>query len=380
MKIVLAIDSFKGCLTSAEAEISAYKSIRKVYPECQIDIIPVADGGEGTLGTLISQEQAYLQTISAHNPCMEIISATYGISQNKGTAFIEMAAISGLPLIKEEQRNPMETTSYGTGELICDALERGCKHFIIGIGGSATNDAGTGLLQALGYQFLDEQKKPLGQGGKILSKIRYIDGSQKHPLLNDAHFTIACDVRNPFYGPNGAAYIFARQKGANNQTIEILDKGMKSFARIIEKETGKDISRLPGSGAAGGIGGSLAALLGAELKSGANLLLDRCLFQERIANADLIITGEGKMDRQSIMGKITGEIAKRAAIAKCPVIAITGRKEDTNVLLQAGFQGIYTIQDKNTPIKEAMEPDVARQNIQKTITKIIPNHFSERNK
>lgn len=372
MKIVLAIDSFKGCLTSKEAECAASESILKIFPDCQIDKIPIADGGEGTLSAQMEYTQGIYRTVSAHNPCMEIISAAYGISHDNETAFIEMASISGITLIKEKQKNPMETTSYGTGELIRDALEKGCRQIILSIGGSATNDAGTGLLQALGYRFLDKEGKPLGTGGKILSKIEYIDDSQKHPLIDKANFTIACDVQNTLYGPNGAAHVYARQKGADDNMILALDEGMKSFAEIILKKTNKDISQLPGSGAAGGIGGTLAALLNAKLKSGADLLLEKAHFQERIKGANLIITGEGKIDRQTLMGKIPGKILRIGQASNIPVIAIAGKVEDTESLAKAGFKGIYAITPSSVPFKEAMKPHTAYQNIKNTLSNILP--------
>lgn len=372
MKIVLAIDSFKGCLTSRDAESAASESIIETFSNCQIEKIPIADGGEGTLSTLMEYIQGSLHTISAHNPCMEIIPAAYGISHDNETAFIEMASISGITLIKEKQKNPMETTSYGTGELIRDALEKGCRQIILSIGGSATNDAGTGLLQALGYRFLDKEGKPLGTGGKILSKIEYIDDSQKHSSIDKANFTIACDVQNTFYGPNGAAHVYARQKGADDNMILALDEGMKSFAEIILKKTNKDISQLPGSGAAGGIGGTLAALLNAKLKSGADLLLEKTQFQERIKGANLIITGEGKIDRQTLMGKIPGKILRIGQASNIPVIAIAGKVEDTESLAKAGFKGIYAITPSSVPFKEAIKPHTAYQNIKNTLSNILP--------
>ena len=282
-----------------------------------------------------------------------------------------MATISGLPLIRREQQNPMKTTTFGTGELIKAALEKGCTKFIIGIGGSATNDAGTGMLQALGYRFLDEYGNPLGQGGEILEKIASIDYSQRHPLLENAHFIVACDVRNPFYGPDGAAFVYARQKGADSDMTSQLDKGMRSFAQIIKKQTGKDISQIPGSGAAGGLGGGMLAFLNAELKSGADLLLEFSRFEERISDADLIITGEGSIDWQSLMGKIPGKILQVAQKHHVPVIAISGIANDLDVLKQAGFKGIYTTKPDSMPLEEAMEPGIAKQNLKNTVSYIF---------
>lgn len=375
MKIVLAIDSFKGSLSSKEAEMAVSKVIRSRFPSCEIVSIPIADGGEGTLSVLLEVCQGTYRSVETHNPCMERITAQYGISQDGQTAFIEMANVSGLPLIKESQKNPMKTTTFGTGELIKDALNQGCTRFVIGIGGSATNDAGTGMLQALGFQFLDKDGKKLGQGGEILSHIVSIDDTQKEPLLAKAHFTVACDVHNPFYGPNGAAYIYAKQKGADDAMIATLDKGMKSFARVIHSATGKDISHIPGSGAAGGLGGGMVAFLNAELTSGADLLLEICRFKEEITDANLIITGEGKIDRQSLMGKIPGKILQIGRERNIPVIALTGMVEDKNTLLEAGFKGVFPIKPADMPLKEAIKPAVALQNIQKATAGILDELF-----
>ena len=367
MKVIIAIDSFKGSLTSTEAGKAVEESILQIHPDWQTDIIPIADGGEGMLTVMLNAAQGKRQTLWAHNPCMELTQTEYGISADGTTAFIEMATISGLPLIREEQRNPMKTTSYGTGELIRDALERGCIRFIIGIGGSATNDAGTGMLQALGFRFLNHERKPLGQGGEILQEIAFIDDSEKHSLLKNAHFIVACDVKNPFYGPEGAAHVFARQKGADDDMIAQLDEGMRSFAHLIQKETGKDIANAPGSGAAGGMGGGLMAFLDAELQSGADLLLDICQFNKRIADANLIITGEGRIDRQSLMGKIPEKILQRGQANHIPVIAIAGCVEDKELLLEAGFKGVYASKPKDMALEKAMKREVATRNIKDTI-------------
>ena len=371
MKIIIAIDSFKGSLSSIEAGEAAIEGIQEVLPNSQTELIPIADGGEGMLAVMLNTHQGTVHTIQVHNPCMEPINAAYGIAQDSSTAFIEMATASGLPLIREDQRNPMRATTLGTGELIIDALEKGCTQFIIGIGGSATNDAGTGMLQALGFQFLDKDHQPLGHGGKILSEIASIDYSNVHPQLKNAHFTIACDVRNPFYGPNGAAYIYARQKGANDAMIAELDKGMNSFAKIIEKETGKDIQNIPGSGAAGGMGGGILAFLNAELKSGADLLLDICEFEKKIQNADIIITGEGRIDKQSLMGKIPGKILQMGLKHNIPVIAIAGSIEDEPILTEAGFHGVYATKPKEMPLEKAMMQEEAIRNIRETTSRIF---------
>ena len=367
MKVVIAIDSFKGSLTSTEAGQAVAIGIQQQFPQCQIKLLPIADGGEGMLAVMLNTVEGEVQYLTAHNPCMENIRTSYGISADGTTAFIEMANISGLPLIRKEQQNPMKTTTYGTGELIRDALEKGCTQFIIGIGGSATNDAGIGMLQALGFEFLDKKYQPLGFGGEILGKIDSINIRKVDPKVKRAHFIVACDVQNPFYGPNGAAAIYARQKGANDAMIEELDRGMQAFAQVIQRETGKDISMIPGSGAAGGMGGGMLAFLNAELRSGADLLLDLSHFESQIEGADLIITGEGRMDRQSLMGKITGKILEAGKRKEIPVIAFAGSIADIEILESAGFKGLFATKPDSMPLEEAMKPDIAIQNIKSAL-------------
>ena len=367
MKVVIAIDSFKGSLTSTEAGQAVTIGIQQQFPQCQIKLLPIADGGEGMLAVMLNTVEGEVQYLTAHNPCMENIRTSYCISADGTTAFIEMANISGLPLIRKEQQNPMKTTTYGTGELIRDALEKGCTQFIIGIGGSATNDAGIGMLQALGFEFLDKKYQPLGFGGEILGKIDSINIRKVDPKVKSAHFIVACDVQNPFYGPNGAAAIYARQKGANDAMIEELDRGMQAFAQVIQRETGKDISMIPGSGAAGGMGGGMLAFLNAELRSGADLLLDLSHFESQIEGADLIITGEGRMDRQSLMGKITGKILEAGKRKDIPVIAFAGSIADIEILESAGFKGLFATKPDSMPLEEAMKPDIAIQNIRSAL-------------
>lgn len=260
-KIVIAIDSFKGCLTSAEAGEAAAQGVHAACPECRTIVLPVADGGEGMLDVLLAASNGKRITVRAHDPLMQPCDASYGISGDGNTVFIEMAAISGLPLVPADKRNPMKTTTFGTGELIRDALERGCLRFVIGLGGSATNDAGLGMLQALGFRFFDKEghevgsmKKGIALCGALLSAISSIDSSSAHPALKKACFTAACDVRNPFFGPNGAAHVFAPQKGADADMVKELDVAMQNLSDVIFHTTGKDVSLHPGAGAAGGMG------------------------------------------------------------------------------------------------------------------------------
>lgn len=369
-KIVVAVDSFKGCLTSHEAELAVKEGIRSVFPACEVLLFPIADGGEGILDVVASATKGKYISLFAHNPLMEWEKTRYFIAGDGRTAFIEMAAISGLMKVPPGKRNPLLTTSFGTGELIRDALDRGCRHFVIGIGGSATNDAGLGMLQALGFRFLNKEHRSVGWGGKTMGEVISIDRSAIHPALHEAYFTIACDVCTPFCGPAGAAFTFAAQKGADKEMMEELDRGMQSLLVIMEQFSGKKIGNYPGSGAAGGIGGGFLAFLNAELKSGIKLLLEILDFKKKIEGADLIITGEGKIDKQTLMGKVPYGILEVASEQNIPVIAIAGRIEDKEIVQQAGFRGVFPIASESVPLEKAMNPSFAKQNIQKLIEKI----------
>lgn len=369
-KVVIAIDSFKGCLTSEEAGNAVMKGVKAIFPDCETLLFPVADGGEGMLDILVSATKGKYRTLPAHGPLMEPMQGRYGISGDGQTALVEMAAVSGLPLVPEEKRNPMLTTTYGTGELIRDALEQGCRRFIVGIGGSATNDAGLGMLQALGFRFRDKQGNLLGTGGRILSQVASIDTSAVHPALKGARFTIACDVHNPFCGPDGAAYVFAPQKGADAEMVKELDAGMQALALVIRSATGKDISDVPGAGAAGGMGGGFLAFLNAGLKPGIRLMLDALDFGEKIKGADLVFTGEGRADRQTAMGKVPFGVLEEARKQHIPVIVLAGCIEDTEQMNRAGFQGVFSITPGPVSLEKAMEPEFAGENIRRLVTQI----------
>ncbi|WP_302138564.1 glycerate kinase [uncultured Parabacteroides sp.] len=369
-KVVIAIDSFKGCLTSEEAGNAVMKGVKAIFPDCETLLFPVADGGEGMLDILVSATKGKYRTLPAHGPLMEPMQGRYGISGDGQTALVEMAAVSGLPLIPEEKRNPILTTTYGTGELIRDALEQGCRRFIVGIGGSATNDAGLGMLQALGFRFRDKQGNLLGTGGRILPQVASIDTSAVHPALKEARFTIACDVHNPFCGPDGAAYVFAPQKGADAGMVKELDAGMQALALVIRSATGKDISDIPGAGAAGGMGGGFLAFLNAGLKPGIRLMLDALDFGEKIKGADLVFTGEGRADRQTAMGKVPFGVLEEARKQHIPVIVLAGCIEDTEQMNRAGFQGVFSITPGPVSLEKAMEPEFAGENIRRLVTQI----------
>ena len=370
-KIIIASDSYKGCLSSFEVARAAEDGIRRVFPDCEVVGIPVADGGEGTTEALVAAMNGHFVTCKVHDPLMNPIRVEYGILGDGLTAVIEMASASGLTLVPPVKRNPMLTTTYGTGELIKDALQRGCRHFLIGIGGSATNDAGTGMLQALGFGFFDKEGNELGKGGQILEHIAYIDAKNAIPALHEADFTIACDVNNPFSGENGAAFIYARQKGADDAMIRQLDKGLKQFATVIHASLGKDIDGIPGAGAAGGLGGGFLAFLPATLKRGIQMVLETLDFDNRIQQADLIITGEGKLDRQTGMGKTPAGILEAGKRQHIPVVAIGGAVEETEALLQQGFLAVLSIQPGPVSLEQAMDHSFAYQQIKRVVEQII---------
>lgn len=372
MKIVIAVDSFKGCLSSSSIANAVEEGIQNTLPGCEVIKVPIADGGEGTVDALVDATQGKIITIPVHNPLMQPIQASYGMTGDGQTAIIEMSAASGLDLIPLRPGNIMDTTTYGTGEMIADAIERGCRNFIIGVGGSATNDAGTGMMQALGVRFIDEKGNEVEKGGKSLSAIRHIDTQNQLPELQDCTFHIATDVTNPFYGPQGAACIFGPQKGGNEKQIKALDKGMKHLAGLLFETTGKEIGHLPGAGAGGGMGGGCVAFLQANISPGIELIMDYLHFDEIIRGASLVITGEGKMDRQTLFGKVPVGIARAAASQQIPVIAITGQLDITagKELREAGLSAIFPIHPAPISLEKAMQPDYAYRNIRRTIEQI----------
>ena len=370
-KILIAIDSFKGCLSSLEVANAVEEGIKAICSKCEIIKLPVADGGEGTTEMLVWATQGQIYTVEVNDPFMQPVNAKYGISGDGRTAIIEMSAASGLSLVPKEKLNPMLTTTFGTGQLIVDALNRGCTHFILGIGGSATNDAGTGMLQALGYRFFDKDGKLLGQGGQILDQVAFIDSSKRNPLLDKSQFDVACDVTNTFSGKQGAAYIFAKQKGADQPMIEALDRGLKHFADVVKLQLEKDIDLIPGAGAAGGMGGGLIAFLNAQLKSGIQMALDILHFDDLLENTDLVITGEGRMDTQTVMGKAPKGIAEAANRKGIPVIALTGNIEDAAAINRIGICGVFSIIPYPMTLTDAMNPETAYRNIRQTVEQLF---------
>jgi len=361
-KIIIAPDSFKGSLTSIEVANAIEEGIKKVFPNCEIVKTAIADGGEGTTETLVNALNGEKVKVKVHDPLMRPIEVEYGLVDNGRTAVIEMAAASGITLLRKQEQNPAITTTFGTGEIIKDALKRGCRSFLIGIGGSATNDAGTGMLRALGYRFLDKNGNETDGTGKSLHSICSIDKSGAMSELKDANFTIACDVNNPFSGPNGAASVYAPQKGANKQMVKELDEGLESFRKLIETETEIDLNTVSGAGAAGGLGGGFVAFLNAQLKPGIEMVLEAADFDKHLQNADLVITGEGKLDKQTGMGKAASGVLDAANKRNVPVIAIGGSIEDIENLNKRGFLSLFSIVPYPISMEEAMHKESARRN------------------
>lgn len=348
MKVVIAIDSFKGCLTSMEANEAAAEGIRCAYPDAEVIKVPVSDGGEGYMEAFHAAIGGQLEEVTARDPLMRPIAAKYLLHND--LAVIEIAQAIGLTLLTKEERNPMVATSYGTGQLVADAVRKGAKHIIVGLGGSATSDAGIGMLKALIDAF---------------AKNKSWDDIE---ALKDVTFTIASDVKNPLYGENGAAHVFAPQKGATQEMVLALDERARKFAEVSAKHFGYDRSQMSGAGAAGGLGYAFLQYLNAESRSGIQLLLDTIRFKELVADADLIITGEGSADRQTLMGKLPMGILEQSG--RVPACLIAGKISDREDLLNAGFARVECINPPNLPLEEAMRKDVAQRNIRQLISQL----------
>lgn len=359
MKVIIAIDSFKGCLTSKEANEAAAEGVRKAYPDAEIVVVPVSDGGEGYMEAFHAAIGGCLEEVTVRDPLMRPITAKYLLHNDM--AVIETAQASGLTLLTNEERNPMVATSYGTGQLVADAVRKGAKHIIVGLGGSATSDAGIGMLQALIKSFPPTLSN---RGGEWWVQPKWDDID----AFKDVTFTIASDVKNPLYGENGAAHVFAPQKGATPEMVVRLDERAKKFAELSAKHFGYDRSQKEGAGAAGGLGYAFLQYLHAGCKSGIQLLLDTIRFKELVKDADLIITGEGSADRQTLMGKLPMGILAQSG--QVPVFLVAGRINDREELLRAGFARVECINPPGISLEEAMRKEVAQQNIQQTITSL----------
>jgi len=355
VRVVIAPDSFKGSLTALEVANAVEEGLKRVIPDLEAVKVPMADGGEGTVQSLVDATGGRIIKRTVTGPLGEKVEAEFGILGDGVTAVIEMASASGLPLVPPEKRNPMVTTTYGTGELIKAALDMGCRRFIIGIGGSATNDGGAGMAQALGVKLLDKDGKQIPFGGGGLLKLERIDISTLDPRIKESEIVVACDVDNPLTGPRGAARVYAPQKGATPEMVEILDRALKRFAEIVRRDLGKDVENVPGAGAAGGLGAGLMAFLNAKLRSGVEIVIETVKLEEKMRGADLVITGEGGIDSQTVFGKTPIGVAKTAKKFDLPVIAIAGGiSDDASVLYEHGIDAMVSIIPRPMSLEEAI--------------------------
>ena len=353
MKIVIAPDSFKGSLTAVEVSDAIEQGMREIFPKAEIIKIPMADGGEGTVQCLVNATGGEILKEKVTDPLGDKVLASYGILGDKKTAVIEMAEASGLTLVPENKRNPLITTTYGTGQLIKAALDQGCRKMIIGIGGSATNDGGAGMVQALGAKLLDKDGEEIGFGGGELKKVFRIDTKYLDIRLSNIKVLIASDVSNPLCGPNGASRIYGPQKGATPEIIEELDKSLAHFVKIIKRDLNKDVKDIPGAGAAGGLGASLMAFLDAELRPGIEIIIEIVKLERAIKDADLVITGEGKIDSQTIYGKAPIGVARIAKKYNIPVIAVAAIiGDDADVVHQHGIDNLIKVSEPPMSLTE----------------------------
>lgn len=353
MKIVVAPDSFKGSLTAIEVSDAIEQGIREIFPEAEIVKIPMADGGDGTVQCLVNATGGEILREKVTDPLGDEVLASYGILGDKKTAVIEMAEASGLTLVPENKRNPLITTTYGTGQLIKAALDRGCRKMIIGIGGSATNDAGAGMVQALGAKLLDKDGEEIGFGGGELKKVLRIDTKYFDNRLSKTKVLIASDVSNPLCGPKGASRIYGPQKGATPEMTKELDESLAYFAEIIKRDLHKDIKDIPGAGAAGGLGASLIAFLNAELRPGIDIIIEIAKLEQAIKDADLVVTGEGKIDSQTIYGKAPIGVARIAKKYNIPVIAVAAIiSDDADIVHQYGINTLIKISEPPMSLTE----------------------------
>lgn len=371
MKAVFVIDSFKGSLSSIEAGRAAAEGFLKVFPEATTVILPVADGGEGTTDALTAGLGGEINHVSVTGPTEDTVTATYGVLADGMTCVMEMASAAGLPLVPPDKRNPMHTTTYGVGEMIKDAILHGCRNFIIGIGGSATNDCGIGMLSALGFVFKDCDGNSLSRGACDLGKISSISQEDVLPQIKECTFNIACDVKNPLCGPNGCSAVYAPQKGASTEDVVHMDGYFEAFATLVKKYYPDSDKNHPGCGAAGGLGFAFCTFLGGELLPGVELVLDAVGLEDHLKYADVVFTGEGRLDSQTVMGKAPAGVAAKAEKHGVPVIAVSGCIGDgAGTCNEHGIAAFFPILRSITTVEEAMMPEIAAENMTSTVEQI----------
>ena len=375
MKVVIAIDSFKGSLSSIEAAESIKKGIQKVYEDAQIKISPLADGGEGTTYALTKGMNGEFRKVKVSGPLENVkVVATYGIIKDTKTAIIEMSQAAGITLVPPEKRNPLRTTTYGVGEMIKDAIQQGCRHFIVGIGGSATNDGGIGMLQALGYDFFDESGNKISQGASAceLEHLVKIDDSNVIKELKECDFKIACDVTNPLCGKNGCSEVFGPQKGATDDMVKKMDNWLKNYSILAKKIKPKADANYPGTGAAGGLGFAFLTFTKASLESGIDIVLKETKLEELVKDADIVVTGEGRLDKQTVMGKAPIGVAQIAKKYNKKVIAFAGAvTKEARILNENGIDAFFPILREVITEEEAMSKEVSSANLEETVREVF---------
>ena len=372
MKVVVAIDSLKGSLNSLEAGNAIKQGIKRVYQDAKIIVKPLADGGEGTVEALVSGMNGKIETVVTTGPLGDKIESSYGIIPEKRLAIMEMASIAGITLLSLKQRNPLYTTTYGLGEMIKDAISKGCNNFIIGIGGSATNDGGIGMLQALGFDLLDKDGNQVPLGARGLKDLVKIDDKNVLPELKKCQFKIACDVTNVLCGENGCSVVFGPQKGATSQMIKDMDQWLYNFANLAKKKYPHSDALVPGTGAAGGLGFAFLTFVKATLESGIDIILETIDLKSDLKDVDVVVTGEGCLDRQSAMGKAPVGVAKMAKLYNKPVIAFAGSvTKEAKLCNQEGIDAYFPIIRNITTLQEAMAKENAKNNLTDTVEQVF---------
>ena len=372
MKVVIAIDSLKGSLSSMEAGMAIKDGILAAKPDAEVIVKPLADGGEGTTDALIEGMNGERIDLTVTGPMHTPVDAYYGYLKDTNTAVMEMASAAGITLVPDSEKNPLLATSYGVGEMINDAIQRGCRNFIIGIGGSVTNDGGIGMLKALGVRFLDENDEDAGEGGQALAKVARIDVSGMNPLLKECHIQVACDVNNPLCGENGSTYVYGPQKGVTEDMKKTLDEAMAHFARVTSETLENDYMTTPGAGAAGGLGYAFLAYTGAALTPGIELILDAVGLEEELSGADVVVTGEGRLDFQTAMGKAPVGVARLAKKYNAKVIAFAGSvTKEATACNKEGIDAFFPILRGVCTLAEAMDPVAARNNMTATVEQVF---------
>lgn len=372
MKVVIAIDSLKGSLSSMEAGTAIKDGILAAKPDAEVIVKPLADGGEGTTDALIEGMNGERIDLTVTGPMHTPVDAYYGYLKDTNTAVMEMASAAGITLVPDSEKNPLLATSYGVGEMINDAIQRGCRNFIIGIGGSVTNDGGIGMLKALGVRFLDENGEDAGEGGQALAKVARIDVSGMNPLLKECHIQVACDVNNPLCGENGSTYVYGPQKGVTEDMKKTLDEAMAHFARVTSEILENDYMNTPGAGAAGGLGYAFLAYTGAALTPGIELILDAVGLEEELSGADVVVTGEGRLDFQTAMGKAPVGVARLAKKYNAKVIAFAGSvTKEATACNKEGIDAFFPILRSVCTLAEAMDPVAARNNMTATVEQVF---------